>query len=191
MSQLRVLRAADYPRMPWKNGAGTTLEILRDDAAGDGLEGFGWRLSIADVGHSGGFSFFNGYQRIITVLEGDGMQLTIDGQPSRPLRALDALAFSGDSQVDCRLLGGAIRDFNLIYSPARCSARLQWLAAGKSTLFSSAKTLLVFSAGEGLRVNFEGETPALGRYDCLQIDDAGLRPITFDANAAYCLIEIE
>mgnify|MGYP001050073115 CR=1 FL=1 len=191
MSQLRVLRAADYPRMPWKNGAGTTLEILRDDAAGDGLEGFGWRLSIADVGQSGGFSLFTGYHRIITVLEGDGMQLTIDGQRSRPLRALDALAFSGDSQVDCRLLGGPIRDFNLIYSPDRCSVRLQWLTAGVSTLFSSAKTVLVFSAGEGLRVSFEGETQTVGRYDCLQVDDAGLRPITFDASAAYCLIEIE
>ncbi len=190
MSQPRVLRAADYPRMPWKNGAGTTLEILRDDAAGDRLEGFGWRLSIADVGQSGGFSLFTGYQRIITVLEGDGMQLTIDGQPSRPLRSLDALAFSGDSQVDCRLLGGAIRDFNLIYSPDRCSARLQWLAAGKSTLFSSAKTVLVFSAGKGLRVAFEGEALVLGQYDCLQLEDAGLRQLSFEANAAYCLIEL-
>lgn len=190
MSPLRVLRAADYPRMPWKNGAGTTLEILRDDAASDGLEGFSWRLSIADVGQSGGFSFFNGYQRIITVLEGEGMQLTIDGQLTRPLRTLDALAFSGDSQVDCQLLGGAIRDFNLIYSPERCSARLQWLTAGKSTLFSAAKTVLVFSAGEGLRVGFEEEAVVLEQYDCLQLDSAALRQLCFEAKAPYCLIEL-
>ncbi|MBF3272829.1 HutD family protein, partial [Pseudomonas aeruginosa] len=24
MSELRILRAVDYPRMPWKNGAGST-----------------------------------------------------------------------------------------------------------------------------------------------------------------------
>jgi environmental stress-induced protein Ves len=48
MAQLKVLRAADYPRMPWKNGGGSTEEITRD--AGTGLEGFGWRLSIADIG---------------------------------------------------------------------------------------------------------------------------------------------
>ena len=53
MSQPVVLRAADYPRMPWKNGGGSTEEITRD--AGEGLEGFGWRLSIADIGESGGF----------------------------------------------------------------------------------------------------------------------------------------
>lgn len=53
MSQLKVLRAADYPRMPWKNGGGSTEEITRD--TGIGLDGFGWRLSIADIGESGGF----------------------------------------------------------------------------------------------------------------------------------------
>ena len=76
MSQLQLLRAQDYPRMPWKNGGGFTEEITRD--SGEGLEGFGWRLSIADIEESGGFSLFAGYQRIITVLQGDGMRLLRD-----------------------------------------------------------------------------------------------------------------
>ncbi len=37
MNELNVLRAVDYPRMPWKNGGGSTEEITRD--AGEGLEG--------------------------------------------------------------------------------------------------------------------------------------------------------
>ena len=53
MNELNVLRAADYPRMPWKNGGGSTEEITRD--AGEGLEGFGWRLSIADIGEMCGY----------------------------------------------------------------------------------------------------------------------------------------
>ena len=81
MSQLKVLRATDYPRMPWKNGGGSTEEITRD--AGTGLDGFGWRLSIADIGESGGFSTFAGYERVITVLQGDGMTLRVDGQDTR------------------------------------------------------------------------------------------------------------
>ncbi len=96
MSQLQLLRAQDYPRMPWKNGGGFTEEITRD--SGEGLDGFGWRLSIADIEESGGFSTFAGYQRIITVLQGDGMRLLVDGQPSRPLLPFDAFAFSGESR---------------------------------------------------------------------------------------------
>lgn len=193
MTQIQILRASDYPRMPWKNGAGSTLEMARD--AGAGLDGFGWRLSIADVGADGGFSAFNGYQRIITVLEGEGMLLTVDGQVSRPLRMLDPFAFSGDSQVDCRLLGGAIRDFNLIYSPARYRARLQWLSLDQpQRLYSSAATVLLFSAAQGLELRLDGALQAeLGRYDCVHIEhpaELAEFELRAEAGASCCLIEL-
>jgi len=197
MSQIQnrshLLRAADYPRMPWKNGAGSTLEIARD--AGDGLDGFGWRLSIADVGESGGFSAFAGHQRIITVLEGAGMRLSVDGRPSRELTRGDAFAFSGDSAVHCELLGGAIRDFNLIYAPRRYLARLQWLRVdGEARLFSSASSLLLFCAGAGLEASGDGALlGTLGRYDCLHLESSAalteLRLSTL-CGADCCLIEL-
>ncbi|MNQ24972.1 hypothetical protein D3C85_381820 [compost metagenome] len=193
MRRMQILRAADYPRMPWKNGAGSTLEIARDQ--GEGLDGFGWRLSIADIGESGGFSAFTGYQRIISVLEGDGMQLQVDGALSRPLLAFDPFAFSGDSRVECRLLGGAIRDFNLIYAPQRYVARLQWLTLERPQwLFSSAPVVLVFSAAQALEVRLdEGGAAHLGRYDCLWIERgaelAGLQLQGADAGHC-CLIEL-
>lgn len=193
MTHLHLHRAADYPRMPWKNGAGSTLEIARD--RGEGLDGFGWRLSIADIGESGGFSTFAGYQRVITVLEGEGMRLRVDERPSRPLLPLDPFAFAGDSRVECRLLGGAIRDFNLIYAPRRYAARLQWLGLERpQRLFACAPTLLLFAVSETLRVRVAGADGAtLGRYDCLQIEhDQDLLELELEANSpgACCLIEL-
>ncbi|MBV4486239.1 HutD family protein [Pseudomonas sp. SWRI153] len=186
MNGLKVLRARDYPRMPWKNGGGSTEEITRD--AGVGLEGFGWRLSIADIAESGGFSTFAGYQRVITVLQGDGMTLCVDGDDTRPLLPLDPFAFSGESQVSCTLLGGAIRDFNLIYSPQRYSARLQWLD-GEQRFFTSAGTVLVFSVSERLDVRVGENTEHLGCHDCLQLDgNGGL--VEISVNAACCVIEL-
>lgn len=193
MTAIRHLRAADYPHMPWKNGTGSTLEIARD--AGDGLDGFGWRLSIADVGESGAFSCFAGYQRIISVIEGAGMCLTVDGLPSRDLRALDAFAFSGGSAVDCRLLDGPIRDVNLIYLPARYHARLQWLRLdGEVQVFGSAPLWLVFALADGLAVRLEGETVAtLGRLDCLQVNSgsAALKELRLEGQGACALIELQ
>ncbi len=187
MSQLKVLRAVDYPRMPWKNGGGSTEEITRD--AGTGLDGFGWRLSIADIGESGGFSTFAGYQRVITVLQGEGMTLTVDGQDTRPLLPLDPFAFSGESQVSCTLLGGAIRDFNLIYAPQRYRARLQWLA-GEQRFFSSASTVLIFSASDRVDVTCGADVKELlGRYDCLQFDgNAALLEVAISSSC--CVIEL-
>lgn len=193
MINTTVLRAADYPRMPWKNGGGSTEEITRD--AGLALDGFGWRVSIADIEASGSFSVFAGYQRIITVLQGNGMILTVDGKDSRPLQVSDPLAFSGDSQVNCKLLRGPIRDFNLIYNPRRFAARLHWLDVRQpQRLFSSASTVLLFSAAQQLASSVnDGPWEILGAHDCLRIDNPGtLLDIELQAPAASrcCLIEL-
>lgn len=194
MSQLTVLRATDYPRMPWKNGGGSTEEITRD--TGEGLEGFGWRLSIADIDASGGFSKFAGYQRIITVLQGAGMTLDIDGAVTEPLLPGDPFAFSGDSQVNCTLLEGAIRDFNLIYAPDRYRASLRWLdVLQPQRAFSSATTLLLFSSAEQMAANI-GEHPPrlLEKHDCLQVNNesgALLEVVLYAPRASRCcLIEL-
>ena len=182
----KVLRAKDYPRMPWKNGGGSTEEITRD--AGVGLEGFGWRLSIADISESGGFSTFTGYERVITVLQGDGMTLRVDGQDTQPLLPLHPFAFNGESEVSCTLLGGPIRDFNLIYAPQHYCARLQWLA-GEQRFFSSAGTVLVFSIAENLEVNAGNSVSQMGRHDCLQLDgNTGLLEVS--SNGPCCVIEL-
>ena len=183
---MMVLRAKDYPRMPWKNGGGSTEEITRD--AGTGLDGFGWRLSIADIAESGGFSTFAGYQRVITVLQGDGMTLRVDGQDTPALLPLEPFAFSGESQVSCTLLGGPIRDYNLIYARQSYDARLQWLA-GEQRFFSSAGTVLVFSVTDALEVKVGNSAQQLGRHDCLQVDgNAGLLEVSSGGNC--CVIEL-
>ncbi len=193
MTHTTVLRATDYPRMPWKNGGGSTEEITRD--GGDALDGFGWRVSIADIEASGGFSVFAGYQRIITVLQGAGMTLDIDGHTSRALQVSDPFAFSGDSQVACTLLDGPIRDFNLIYHPRRFAARLHWLdVRAPQRVFSSATTVLLFSAARQLACSLDdGAWDILGLHDCLRIDNPGrLLALELQAPTASrcCLIEL-
>jgi environmental stress-induced protein Ves len=194
MSQLTVLRAADYAAMPWKNGGGSTEEIARD--SGEGLDGFGWRLSIADIEASGGFSRFGGYQRIITVLQGAGMTLNIDGIRSEPLLPGDPFAFSGDSEVGCELLDGTIRDFNLIYAPSQYRANLLWVDVLKpQRLFSSATTLLLFSAAEQMAANMAEHPPQLlEKHDCLQLDNEPgqlLEVVLYAPRASRCcLIEL-
>ncbi|MBG4921706.1 HutD family protein [Pseudomonas aeruginosa] len=194
MSELRILRAVDYPRMPWKNGAGSTEEIARD--GGDGLDGFGWRLSIADVGESGGFSRFAGYQRIISGLEGGGMRLRVDGAESAPLRARQAFAFSGDSEVHCALLDGAIRDFNLIYAPRRHRARLQWLRVeGELDWHGTASTLLLFAQQDGVAISLQGQPRGqLAAHDCLCAEGLqGLQHwrLTAHEPAWVCAVELD
>lgn len=103
----------DYRRMPWKNGGGSTLELLQE-AGYDGS--FNWRLSIADVTTPGPFSKFDGIDRQIMLVNGNGMVLSFkeDAPPMVISRPLKSYAFKGEWIADCRLLDGAIQDFNVM-----------------------------------------------------------------------------
>ena len=116
----RIVTPEDFTTTPWKNGGGVTHEVLRDD----GAEPWRWRISIAEVSTDGPFSVFEGLARILTVIDGDGLDLhTPDGVlAARPFRPL---AFSGETPVDSRMVNGPVRDLNLIYDPSALSPSVE------------------------------------------------------------------
>jgi environmental stress-induced protein Ves len=125
--RVRHLTPADYPRMPWRNGGGTTTELVIEPA-GAGLAGarFLYRVSIADVATDGPFSRFLGYDRHIMLLEGAGMTLDCGAHGRIELGApFEPRSFSGDWDVSGALVAGAVRDFNVIVDRARASATLE------------------------------------------------------------------
>ncbi len=62
------LTPADYTEMPWANGKGVTVEMLRLIEGG----ALKWRLSRASVVEDGAFSLFSGGERHLTVITGPG-----------------------------------------------------------------------------------------------------------------------
>nr|WP_117190506.1 HutD family protein [Rhizobium terrae] len=111
---MRILRSTDYRRMPWKNGKGETVEIavFPPDAA---IDDFDWRISMATVAEDGPFSVFDGIDRTLSVLSGDGIRLLVDGQGSIDLFQHSAPhSFPADTATSARLLGGPITDLNIM-----------------------------------------------------------------------------
>ena len=121
---LQVLRAQDRTPAPWKNGGGVTSEVAARPE-GARTDDFVWRVSIADVAQSGPFSVFDGVDRIITVVDGPGMALTVDGARHVVAVPYEPFAFAGDSDTRCELLGGPIVDFNVMVRRAGASARVR------------------------------------------------------------------
>jgi environmental stress-induced protein Ves len=115
---VRVLRSADVQRVRWRNDGGWTRELLRAPAeAADGPDDFDWRVSVADVESDGPFSAFDGYDRLLVLLDGAGMDLhfTVTGQTMR-LRGDNRRArFRGESPISATLVDGPTTDFNLIW----------------------------------------------------------------------------
>jgi hypothetical protein len=114
MRQPILLSPADFRDMPWKNGGGTTCELFRLPHAAR-PDDFALRLSIASVAQGGPFSAFPGVDRTLMLLEGAGMALQFaDGRRAVLDKPLHLIDFPGEANVDCTLLGGPLRDFNVM-----------------------------------------------------------------------------
>ncbi|MDO7538754.1 HutD family protein [Acinetobacter nosocomialis] len=174
---IELIRADQYTKMLWKNGAGFTLEIARSQGEAD----FDWRISMADVTTSGPFSLFPNKQRIISVLDGQGIVLHVDELPAKTLKQGDIFAFHGESQVQSELLEGAIRDLNLIYDPAKYHARFQWLNdAAEQAFISSADLIFIFNQGSETQVNVDDHSVQIAAHETLKIEKkSGVTSINF------------
>lgn len=189
---IKQFTSADYRQMLWKNGAGYTVELAR--SAGENLDTFDWRISMADVKSAGDFSRFNGMQRILTVLEGQGIELYIDDE-YESLTTLQSVQFSGESATRCELIDGPIRDFNLIYDPKQFHARLQWyFEPTKTEIFSSADLIFIFNQStELLDIEIDGQVFQLQHQESLYIEqEKSLKNVVLNPQILKqtCLIEL-
>lgn len=83
---------------------------------GAGLDGFAWRVSIADVSADGPFSVFEGIDRVLVILAGHGLELR--GPDHQLMRRLDEqfvpFKFRGEDRVTASLVAGPSADFNVM-----------------------------------------------------------------------------
>lgn len=110
---MRLVRRADLPAAPWKNGGGVTYEVAVHPP-GASLDGFDWRISMAEVASDGPFSAFPGIDRTLTLLEGAGLALDFAGATVALPPGAPPLSFPGEASVTGRPTNGAILDLNVM-----------------------------------------------------------------------------
>jgi len=185
------LNAKDYQRMPWKNGQGSTTQLI-SAANADGS--FDWRLSIAEVGQSGPFSDLSGYDRIITLIDGRGMVLTFNGTMQRRIdKPFTPLPFDGGWQTECALIDGPLRDFNLMV--ARCwghaAMTILHVRAGEKCEIGEAPVILLHVFSGAAVFDHDGTRFDLSAGDTLHLDRPGDSLLSAAASATVAAIYLE
>ncbi|MFI5709290.1 HutD family protein [Kribbella sp. NPDC051620] len=99
----RILTPDAVNPVPWRNGAGSTRQLVDDPA--------GWRLSVADLEQDADFSYFPGLDR--TFLPLVDVLLLIDGE-RRPVARGTATEFPGEATVAMELVAGPGQAVNLM-----------------------------------------------------------------------------
>ena len=143
-----VQRALDRPGVPWRNGLGVQYEIAADGPLPDG---WGWRLSTADITSDVPFSNFPDVDRFFCVGVGNGVVLTIDGVEHR-CGPRSVTYFRGDAQVVAQLIDGPMKAINLMVRDG-ASHRGYHVVLGGSTV--QAIAVVAIEGGAAVRIGDE------------------------------------
>ncbi len=182
-----VLRAENHRRMPWKNGGGETIEIAVFPT-GAGLDDFDWRVSMARVDTDGPFSAFAGIDRTLTILDGAGLVLSIEGEdPITLTEASEPLPFRADVPTRAALIDGPVTDLNVMTRRGRQThtvIRLTIEGQVELTL-AGASNLVVCLEG---RVDVGDDPVQIGPQDALCLDSG---TISVEGRGIICSICID
>lgn len=124
MGDVRVLRYRDLPETRWRNGAGTTRQIIAVPSGS--TDAFLWKLSIASILESGPFSAYPGVDRILLNCGPGALALEVNGVQRR-LPRHEQLAFDGEDDVSAALPDGPTHDLNLMTNRSACRGSLERL----------------------------------------------------------------
>ncbi|MEU8791827.1 HutD family protein [Streptomyces sp. NPDC048643] len=170
---VHLMPAAGRSAVPWKNGGGVTREIVVHPEGAD-MSGFAWRVSLADVGADGPFSSFAGVDRILTMVEGAGMDLTVGDERRLVDTRYVPRRFPGDLPTGCRLLGGPVVNLNVMWNRGGSAVPgVEVLFPVNGVSVGAGPSVLVVALGDSARL----AGLSLGRYDAalLAAEPATLR----------------
>ncbi|WP_037083888.1 HutD/Ves family protein [Neorhizobium vignae] len=185
---MKILRASDYKRMPWKNGGGETVEIAVFPA-GASIDDFDWRISMATVASDGPFSIFPGVDRTLSILSGNGMELTIDGGAPVTLELSSGpRPFRADRPVFAALVDGVTTDLNVMTRRSRFSHRVIRHRTPVS-LPPSAFLRFVLATGKHT-IAFGSQRADLGPLDCLTFGGDVTGDLVISGESEVFLIEL-
>jgi environmental stress-induced protein Ves len=150
----RILRSVDYVARPWKNGGGTTRDIVMSPP-GASLEAFDWRLSLAQVDRDGPFSRFVNVDRTLVLLSG-AMTLHLHDRRIDLVRN-EPFAFEGERAIEATVGGGSTLDFNVMTRRGRASHSVRRESFSKQDHVETraGSTVVLFALERGLIVDGE------------------------------------
>lgn len=190
--KITLLRNDSHRRMPWKNGGGETVEIAVSPE-GAGLADFDWRVSMATVATDGPFSVFPGIDRTLSILDGAGMTLFIEGRaPERLVQASEPLPFAADAPTTATLIDGTITDLNVMTRRGRYVHTVKQIVIdGRVELPLHAGIALLLCDQGHLGIDDDDGSISLSARDCAVTGEANGRRIVLSGVARLFLIEIE
>lgn len=170
LANQRHIPREDYQTKPWKNGKGTTHDILILPEGGDHAS-FDVRLALSPIVEKGVFSSYEGADRVITLVEGAGLDLQF-GASKEHLAPLQSLYFDTGLAPIGTPLSGPVRVINVmarrgVWNIATCS-----VASSAQLKCKAADMVFIYCIGQGCLITVDGTQTQVAQLNSVLLSDA-------------------
>jgi uncharacterized protein len=188
---MKIIRARDLTRTPWKNGGGETMEIAVYPVDAK-LDDFEWRVSMAIVSSGGPFSHFPQIDRTLTVLQGGPITLSINDEREITLTSTSGpLSFPGDGSISARLEGDEVTDLNVMTRRGIFGHRVTPMVIDRAVrVIEVHAPFFILVRSGAIQLIGAGKSERLEQYDSSFFDEAGVIKVEVQSDAAAHLLAI-
>ncbi len=172
MTDIELLRAENYSRIPWKNGRGEMIVI--DSGGGDSWAGsadreaVAWHFGRTAILEEGPFSDYTGYERLQVVVAGAGLVLVAPDHEIDLRKPLRPARYDGGTPIRTRLEQGPVEVVNLIALRARFDIDLRAGEAG-SVLACTPGLHVAYAPSRDLRLRIDQREHPLEKGQAIRI----------------------
>jgi uncharacterized protein len=180
---LRHIARADYQTKPWKNGKGTTHDILILPE-GSNHDSFDLRFALSPIVETAVFSSFPGADRVITVVEGEGLDLQFQTQIEHLSQYQSHYFDTGLDPIGTPLTG-PVRVINVmarrgVWDIAECK-----MTSALNLDCDRDNMLFVYCVGRGCSINVDGAQCEVGQSNAFLVSNASRTTISGDGMFLY------
>jgi environmental stress-induced protein Ves len=179
----QIYTQLDYKEQRWKNGRGTTVELVKQDKKLSADKGdFDWRLSMATLAEDGDYSNFSSIDRTQVMLQGSEVKLDITASTGKretqrvnnkvSLTPLKYIAFSGEDAVSCHLPNtDSATMFNVMSDSTYGRHQVEVIKSNDlEKTATECDLLVIFVVNDGLSISLNGDTCQLSTHHLLQVN---------------------
>lgn len=171
---------------PWRNGGGSTRELLAWPQMQGHTNAWQIRVSVARIAQDGPFSALAGIDRCFAVLSGAGVLLHLDTAPTHLGADNTPVAFAGELAPQCELIDGPTDDLNLMVRRGLGVAQM-WRASARPTIDGSTRWRGVYATSP-VTLHMAERVEHLPAHTLLWDDSAQTLPWTVQGDDnALCL----
>lgn len=141
-------RFEDQQVVPWRNGGGVTREIAVRAGADTPFDML-WRVSAATVAAPGPFSRFEGIDRTLVVIAGNGLVLATGADRVTLTTDSAPYAFDGETDIDAYNVDGPTVDLNVMTRRGQFAHAIKRIRSdAPETITGRQEVTMLFFCGE-------------------------------------------